>query len=102
VEEYLRGRLAIVARHSAAGGPSLVAAYARLEVGCNRLRDFPLVGFEANAEALFRQLRPTVVRVGTRDLRIACITRVNNLIVVTANTGDFAGIPGLVLEDWTV
>jgi tRNA(fMet)-specific endonuclease VapC len=102
VEEYLRGRLATVARRNSAGGPRLVAAYGQLEAGCNRLRDFPVAGFDANSETLFRQLRPAVAKPGTQDLRIAAIALVNNLILVTANTTDFTGIPGLVLEDWTV
>ena len=102
VEEYLRGRLATVAQWSAPGGPRLIAAYGRLETGCQLLRTFPFVGFDAAAEATVRRLRPIASKPGTRDLRIASIAWVHNLIVVTANASDFSSIPGLAWEDWTV
>jgi len=36
------------------------------------------------------------------DLRIAAISLANGLILLTRNLSDFAVIPGLVIEDWTV
>lgn len=79
-----------------------MAAYRELEAGFDRLHRFPVVAFDANVEALFRRLRPITPKPGTQDLRIGCIALANSLTIVTANTNDFAGIPGLVLEDWTV
>ena len=102
VEELIRGRLAPVARRSAAGGPRLVAAYGFLKDACDLIRDFPIMGFDAPAEAAFRGLKSSSPQSGTNDLRIAATALANNLIVATSNTSHFAWIPGLTIEDWTV
>jgi tRNA(fMet)-specific endonuclease VapC len=39
--------------------------------------------------------------IGPNDLMIAAIALVNNLILVTHNTREFARVAGLTLEDWT-
>jgi tRNA(fMet)-specific endonuclease VapC len=40
--------------------------------------------------------------IGPNDLMIAAIALANDLTLVTHNTGEFARIPGLALEDWQV
>lgn len=35
-----------------------------------------------------------------RDSQIAAIARVHDLVLVTSNTKDFAGVDGLKVEDW--
>jgi tRNA(fMet)-specific endonuclease VapC len=78
-----------------------VTAYQYLEEGCNLIREFAIIGFDAMAEATFRGLKSSVPQAGTRDLRIASTALAHNLIVVTANKNDFTGISGLTFEDWT-
>jgi tRNA(fMet)-specific endonuclease VapC len=99
VEEYLRGRLAALARHTA--GPLRVLAYARLVESLQLFQQFPLVPFDAACEAQYQQLRRLRLRVGSQDLRIAAIALVHALILVTRNQRDFARIPGLTLDDWS-
>jgi predicted nucleic acid-binding protein len=98
----IRGRLATVAQRSAAGGPRLVVAYGFLKDACDLIRDFPIIGFDAPAEAAFRALKSTSPQSGTHDLRIAATALANNLVVVTSNARHFSWITGLTLEDWTV
>lgn len=62
----------------------------------------PVLPFDAEAIAIFDQLREQKVRVSTMDLRIASIAISRSLVLLTRNIGDFGKIPGLVTEDWTV
>ena len=38
--------------------------------------------------------------IGSNDLLIAAHARSQRLIVVTANTGEFSRVPGLIVENW--
>jgi tRNA(fMet)-specific endonuclease VapC len=40
--------------------------------------------------------------IGPYDMQIAAIALVNGCTVVTHNTGEFARVPGLAVEDWEV
>jgi tRNA(fMet)-specific endonuclease VapC len=98
VEETLRGRLAQIAR--ANDGPRRIHFYALREGAVLRFAKLPIVPYNQQAEDWFQQLRP--VRIGTQDRKIGAIAQANNLILVTRNRRDFARIPGLALEDWSV
>lgn len=100
IEETLRGRLAVLARGLA--GAVHVGAYAHLVAAVQMCNLFPIVPFDPTSEARFQQLRSARLRVGTQDLKIAAIALTNNLTLLTRNTRDFARIPGLVLDDWSV
>ncbi len=39
--------------------------------------------------------------IGPNDLKIAAICRAHRLTLVTANTGEFTRVPGLLVEDWS-
>lgn len=58
--------------------------------------------FDAPAAAIFQSLEASKLGIKTMDLRIAAIALSRGLILVTRNGRDFAKIPGLVIEDWTV
>jgi tRNA(fMet)-specific endonuclease VapC len=58
--------------------------------------------FDAQTAAVFEDLVSKRVRIATMDLRIASIALTQGLTMVTRNTRDFAKVPGLVIEDWTV
>ncbi|MFZ2279272.1 MAG: type II toxin-antitoxin system VapC family toxin [Prosthecobacter sp.] len=46
------------------------------------------------------KLRRDGVRIGTHDLKIACITLAHDALLLTRNTVDFAQVPGLRFENW--
>jgi tRNA(fMet)-specific endonuclease VapC len=98
VEEALRGRLAALAR--AGDGPARIRHYALLEELLLDFDQFSIVPYDQPAEDEFQPLR--AIRIGTQDRKIAAIALANQLTLVTANRRDFAQIPGLILEDWSV
>jgi tRNA(fMet)-specific endonuclease VapC len=73
-----------------------------------RLREFfnslPSLAFDDRAAEHFGDIRATLARAGTPigpyDLQIAAIALAHGLILVTHNTGEFARVPGLMIEDW--
>jgi tRNA(fMet)-specific endonuclease VapC len=100
VEEYLRGRLAALARHQS--GALQVQAYLRLVESLQLFQHFPVVAFDTACENRYQQLRRLRLKVGSQDLRIAAIALVHQLPLVTRNRRDFAQVPGLTLEDWSI
>lgn len=56
--------------------------------------------FDAAAASMFRNLRLQKNRAGSMDLKIASIAVSLDCVLLTANTRDFAGIPGLRIENW--
>ena len=99
VEEYLRGRLAALAR--ARTGAERIRRYALLVGSVQMLQNWPIVPFAQGAEDQFRLLLGQKLRVGTQDLKIAAVALANSLVVVTRNQRDFGRVPGLTLEDWS-
>lgn len=64
----------------------------------------PIIGFEERA-ALWQaeqraRLRPAGKTPSYPDAQIAAIATVNNLVLVTRNTQDFADFQGLRMENW--
>ena len=99
-EEQMRGWLAYIAR--AHTTEQQVQAYRRLRVHIERFRRIPLVDFDEQAAAAFERLRQARLRVGTMDLKIAAIAVANNATLLSSNLTDFARVPGLRVEDWTL
>jgi tRNA(fMet)-specific endonuclease VapC len=61
----------------------------------------PVLPFDAEAIAIFDDMRKQKIRVATMDLRISAIAISNSLILLTRNTRDFSKVPGLITQDWT-
>lgn len=99
-EELMRGRLAVLARR--ANGEQRVHAYRKLVATIRLLQTMVIVDFDMACEQRFSALRQQKIRIGSRDLRIAATALVHDLTLVTRNTQDFAHVPGLRLEDWSV
>lgn len=100
VEEQLRGRFAMIAR--ARNVSEWVAAYSVFQQTLDDLMQLRLLPFDDSAGAEFVRLKAGVKQVGTQDLKIAAIVLSVGGILVTRNHKDFARIPGLAIEDWTL
>ena len=61
-----------------------------------------IIDFDEQAQTVFQRLRAQRMRIGTLDLRIAAIALSREATLVTRNRQDFAGIPALNIEDWSV
>jgi tRNA(fMet)-specific endonuclease VapC len=59
-----------------------------------------VLAWDAESSDLFVKLRRDGVRIGTHDLKIACITLAHDALLLTRNTVDFAHVPGLRFENW--
>jgi tRNA(fMet)-specific endonuclease VapC len=100
VQEYLRGRLAALKRHSQ--GPLHVRAFGFLVDSIHLLQPFPIVRYDQAADNQYQQLRTLRLHIGTSDTKIGAVALANGLTLVTRNRRDFGQIPGLVIEDWSL
>lgn len=100
VEEALRGRLAALGRPL--DGPTRIRRYAQLLRTVQLFNQLPVVRFDQVSEAQFQRLLLLRLRIGVRDLKIAAIALANQLVLLTRNRRDFARVPGLRLDDWSV
>lgn len=80
----------------------LVRGYVMLHEVLTHYAAAAVVPFDAAALAEWTRLKGLKLRTSPMDLRIAAISLANGLILLTRNLSDFAVIPGLVIEDWTV
>jgi tRNA(fMet)-specific endonuclease VapC len=65
-------------------------------------QNHPVLPFDAVAQARFQQILSIRLRIGTQDQKIAAVALANNLTLLTRNRRDFAHIPGLTFDDWSV
>ena len=79
-----------------------VIAYQRLRMAVEYFASFAVIDYTTKVEVLVSDMRKQGIRIGTQDLRIAAIAIVHGTILVTRNVRDFAQVPGLVIEDWSV
>jgi len=79
-----------------------VSGYGRLAKLVGFYSQVLLVPFDVAAASEFIRLKAAGVRVATMDLRIASVALSRGLVLVTRNTRDFAKVPDLVTEDWTI
>jgi tRNA(fMet)-specific endonuclease VapC len=63
IEEYLRGRLAVLSRHQK--GVPYVTAHARLVTSLQLLQQFPIIPFDLACEASYQRLRALRLKVGS-------------------------------------
>lgn len=80
----------------------LIRGYTLLLEILNSFSTAKVLPFDKVAATIFHQLRQQKIRIATTDLRIASIALSQNLIVLTRNTCDFAQVPNLMIEDWTL
>jgi tRNA(fMet)-specific endonuclease VapC len=100
VEEQLYGRLNSIRR--AKSPETLKTAYQGLFETLDDFNAANILEFNTTAISLYQELVRQKIRVGTQDLRIAAIVLSVNGILVTRNQRDFAKIPNLVIQDWSL
>jgi tRNA(fMet)-specific endonuclease VapC len=83
-------------------GPARIQAYALLVEAVELFVQLPIVPFDQASEDQFQQLWAMRLRIGTNDLKIGAFALAHSLMVLTRNRRDFARIPGLVLDDWSI
>jgi tRNA(fMet)-specific endonuclease VapC len=100
VEEQVRGRLAQLSQAKDESTRSII--YQRLVETVMLLSEFTILLYDQKSLEIYQTLKSQRLRVGTQDLRIASITIANQGILLTRNLQDFAKIPGLTVEDWSI
>jgi tRNA(fMet)-specific endonuclease VapC len=79
-----------------------VRAYRSLLATFLYFRIITVMDFDEQAQMMFQRLRAQRIRIGALDLRVAAIVLSREATLVTRNRQDFAGIPALNIEDWSV
>ena len=97
-EEVMRGWLAELQRHREEH--RIIEGYRRLSESIEDLAEWTLLPWTEETTARFRSLRAGRVRIGTQDLRIACIALAHDATLLTRNLADFRQVPGLRVENW--
>lgn len=97
--EQIGGWQQYIAKATSSNG--VVRGYTKLAGILTDFSKTQLLSFTPAAADVFDDLRQQKVRVPTMDLRIGSIAIVNQMVVLTRNTVDFARIPNLIIEDWT-
>lgn len=97
-EEQMRGWLAEINRLPTVR--QQIPAYERLRELFDFLNGFSLIPFDVQAAAEFERLRKAKIRIGSMDLKIACIALVHNAILLSANLRDFWQVPNLQVQNW--
>ena len=59
-----------------------------------------IMSMSAEVVELFGGFRKTGVKIGTVDLKMACIAIANHALFLSANRRDFEKVPGLRFENW--
>jgi tRNA(fMet)-specific endonuclease VapC len=97
-EEHMRGWLARIRQAHAVANQ--VRPYDQLIDLVRFFEAWEIVRFDQNGAQRFGDLRRQRIRIGTQDLKIACIALEQGALLLSANTADFRQVPGLRVEDW--
>lgn len=79
-----------------------VRAYTQLEGIWRSFLKMNVLSFTNEAEARFGELRRQGPRLQTMDLRIAGTALTTGSTLLSRNLRHFRGLPGIIVEDWTV
>jgi tRNA(fMet)-specific endonuclease VapC len=98
VEEQMRGWLSAIAKEKKL--LRQMTAYRELTDLFEFFAKFNIISLSAEAVDLFTGFRKSGIKIGTMDLKMACIAVANNALFLTANRRDFEKVPGLRFENW--
>jgi tRNA(fMet)-specific endonuclease VapC len=79
-----------------------VEAYNQLQESLRFYSGIAVLPYTVSSDALCEEWIKAKIRIGTKDMRIAAITVANDATLLTRNTRDFAKVPGLRFEDWSL
>ena len=99
VEEQFRGWAAQIHRLHA-DPHAQISAYARLKRRLEFYADWKVLPWDSRSADLFVNLRSQSLRIGSMDLKIACIALTHDATLLSRNTADFSKVPGLRIENW--
>jgi tRNA(fMet)-specific endonuclease VapC len=98
VEEQLRGWLAEI--HRLTDPHRQIVAYQRLQRRIDFFANWMVLSWDVDAADLFAKFPADGVRIGSMDLKIACITISRDATLLTRNATDFGQVRGLRFESW--
>ncbi|MCI0535448.1 MAG: type II toxin-antitoxin system VapC family toxin [Verrucomicrobiales bacterium] len=98
VEEQLRGWLAEI--HRLANPHHQIVAYDRLQRHFDFFAAWRVLPWDTESADRFVYFRRQGVRIGSMDLKIACIALAHDATLLTRNTSDFAKVVGLRVANW--
>lgn len=98
VEESLRGWLAAIRRQTEPRNQ--IAPYQRLVKQVEIFASWLVLPWDDDAADRFDSLKSLRPKVGTQDLKIACICLAHDATLLTRNLADFESVPGLRVENW--
>ncbi len=98
IEEQMRGWLAEISRHR--DPHRQITGYAKLQQQVEVFADWVILSWDSDSAGFFLRLRHQGVRIGSMDLKIACIALAHGATLLTRNSNDFARVPGLRFENW--
>ncbi len=98
VEEQMRGWLAAIAKERTLSRQ--ITTYRELTDRFGFFVNFNIISLSTEAVDLCSGFRKSGVKIGTMDLKTACIAMANNALLLTANRRNFEKVPGLRFENW--
>jgi len=99
VEEQFRGWAAQIHRLHA-DPHAQIPAYARLKRRLEFYASWNVLPWDAGSARGFVSFRRRGLRIGSMDLKIACIALAHDATLLTRNATDFAQVAGLRIENW--
>ena len=97
-EEQIRGWMAEL--HRVTDPHRQIPLYHRLQDRIEFYADWLVLPWDEDAADLFVRFRQQRIRIGTQDLKIACIALAHSATILTRNLSDFQQVPNLVVENW--
>ena len=98
VEEQVRGWLAEINRNPEP--LHQITPYTKRRQQVEAFADWLILPLDADAARRFSEFRRQGVRIGSLDLKIACIALAYEVTLLTRNSNDFSQVPGLRFENW--
>ena len=94
----MRGWMAEIRKH--AQPERQIEPYRRLLITMEFYSAWLVLPWDLESATTFALHRSNGVRIGSMDLKIACIALAHEAMVLTRNITDFSQVPGLRHENW--